>query len=213
MPGHEAGARQQVAALPGVSRETLESLDDYVRELSIWQNRINLVSPNTVSVVWERHILDCAQLILHRGDARIWLDMGSGAGLPGIVLACLFKGLQDGSHVHLVESNRKKAAFLHHMIGRLTLPATVHSDRVEDVVERIGKIDIVTARALAPLADLLGLSNLLLKKGAKGLFLKGQDAENELTEAAKHWQFYSRLLPSVTDPASRIVSVTWMSAN
>lgn len=208
MPG-EHGARERLTTLPGVSRETLAWLEDYVRELATWQNRINLVSPATMAEVWERHILDSAQLILHRGAARRWVDLGSGAGLPGIILACQFKSLNDGSHMHLVESNRKKTAFLHHMIGRLDLPATVHSVRIEDALSMLGDVDIVTARALASLDELIGHSNLLLKRGAIGLFPKGRDAENELTQASKHWQFYSELSPSLTDPASRIVRIAW----
>lgn len=201
----DLASRNRMIGLPGVSRETLSHLDDYVSELTLWQKKINLVSPATLNEVWERHILDCAQLMQHRREARIWVDIGSGAGLPGIILACLLKGLDDGSHIHLVESNRKKTAFLHHMIGRHDLPATVHSVRIEDALSNLGPVDIVTARALASLEDLLRYSNQLLKKGAVGLFLKGRDVENELTRASKHWQFNYQLLPSITDPTSSII--------
>jgi len=190
----------------GVSRETYERLCVYVDELMLWQNRFNLISPHTIPQIWQRHILDCAQLLQLRPHARHWVDLGSGAGLPGLVLACALAE-KPGTHVHLVESNGKKASFLHHCVQKLALPASIHHGRIENMLPKLTNIDIVTARALASLDDLLAYSNLLLKNGAVGLFMKGQDAEEELTKAQKRWHFTYTLYPSMTESQSRIIVV------
>ncbi|KAF0231904.1 MAG: hypothetical protein FD175_465 [Beijerinckiaceae bacterium] len=191
----------------GVSRETLARLEAYVALLLQWQQRINLISPTTIPDIWTRHILDSAQLHHLRPDARRWADLGSGGGLPGIVIACLLAEKADGE-IHLIESNGKKAAFLRHVSTSLALPAVIHAVRIEDAVPRLPQTDVVTARALAPLTDLLRFSNLLLKSGAVGLFPKGRDVEEELTTARLNWHFSSRLHASVTDPEARIVEIS-----
>jgi 16S rRNA (guanine527-N7)-methyltransferase len=191
----------------GVSRETIALLTRYVGHLTVWQARINLVSPKTLDEIWTRHVLDSAQLYRLGEAARTWIDLGSGAGLPGLVIACLLKGVPEAI-VHLVESNRKKAAFLHFVSEDLGLPAHIHSDRIEDCLPGLPQPDVVTARALAPLGDLLGYSNLLLKRGATGLFPKGRDHDEELTAAGKDWHFSYRLHDSLTDAEARIVEVT-----
>lgn len=193
--------------LSDVSRETQERLTIYASRLVEWQKRINLVGPGTIDQLWSRHIGDCLQLARLYPECLVWADMGSGAGLPGIVLACHLASGRDG-HIHLIESNLKKAAFLRAVCVELELPATIHASRIEQVVPRLPKVDAVTARALAPLDQLLGLSNLLLKSGAIGVFPKGRDYQAELTQAGKSWQFSYRLHPSQTEPDARIVEVT-----
>lgn len=190
-----------------VSHETLARLDRFVTELISWQRRINLISPTTVDDIWQRHILDSVQLLALQPDAKVWLDLGSGGGLPGLVLACQLAERSDGSIIHLVESNMKKAAFLRHVAVGLGLPAIVHDRRIEDVVGGLIKIDVVTARALAPLDTLLAYTNQLLKSGTIGLFPKGRDVESELTHAKENWHFSFTLLPSRSDPQARIVQV------
>jgi 16S rRNA (guanine527-N7)-methyltransferase len=190
-----------------VSRETFEKLELLERELRRWQAIKNLVGPATLDRIWDRHIVDSLQLLDLAPDARTWLDLGSGAGFPGLVLA--IAGAERGLHVHLVESNSRKCAFLRH-IARLTgAPAKVHEARLETLVpDFVGKADVVSARALASLTMLLDWTEPLLKAGTMGLFPKGRDAEIELTEARKKWTFEAEILPSLTDPEARILRIT-----
>lgn len=190
-----------------VSRETFEKLELLERELRRWQAIKNLVGPATLDRIWERHIVDSLQLLDLAPEAKTWLDLGSGAGFPGLVIA--IAGAERGLKVHLVESNSRKCAFLRH-ISRLTgSAATVHEARLETVVPGfIGKADVVSARALAALAQLLDWTAPLLKVGTIGLFPKGRDAEIELTEARKQWTFEAETLPSSTDSEARILRIT-----
>lgn len=190
-----------------VSRETQARLDLYVARLREWGSRINLVAPSTLASIWERHVIDSLQLHGLKPEARIWADMGSGGGLPGLVIACALAGRGD-VHVHLIESNHKKAAFLRAVSVELALPVTVHAMRIEDALPRLPAVEILTARALAPIADLLAYGNLLLKNGATGLFPKGRDYQSELTDALRNWQFSYQLHDSLTEPAARIVEIT-----
>jgi 16S rRNA (guanine527-N7)-methyltransferase len=190
-----------------VSRETAASLDNFLAALLKWQRRINLVAPSTVAKSWTRHVADSLQLMAHAPDARVWVDLGSGAGFPGLAIACALTGT-PGAAVHLVDSNAKRAAFLREAARITGAPAIVHAQRItEFVASFVGKPDAVTARALAPLADLLAVAHPLLKRGAIGVFPKGQDVDAELTEAAKCWNIQARLEPSRTDPSGRIVIV------
>jgi 16S rRNA (guanine527-N7)-methyltransferase len=204
--GDFARAETALLSLPGVSRETLDGLERYVAELRLWQRRINLISPGTVDEIWHRHILDSAQLPALVPEAGCWVDLGAGAGLPGLVLAILLRG-RPGAMVHLVESNGKKAAFLRHVAGLLDLPATVHNQRIEDAVAILPKADVVTARALASLDTLLRYSSSLLKTGTIGLFPKGRDLDRELTDARLNWHLDLVLLPSLTEADARIVRI------
>lgn len=190
-----------------VSRETREKLELLERELRRWQAIKNLVGPATLDHIWDRHIIDSLQLLQLAPEARTWLDLGSGAGFPGLVLA--IAGAERGLKVHLVESNSRKCAFLRH-IARLTgVPATVHEARLETVIpDFVGKTDVVSARALASLTMLLEWAEPLLKAGTIGLFPKGRDAEIELTEARKKWTFEADILPSRTDSEARILRIT-----
>src|SRR5918997_3443557 len=195
------------AAAIDVSRETKEKLELMERELRRWQAIKNLVGPATLDQIWDRHIVDSLQLLSLAPDARTWIDLGSGAGFPGLVLA--IAGAERGLKVHLVESNSRKCAFLRH-ISRLTgSAATVHEARLETVVPGfVGKADVVSARALAALTQLLDWTAPLLKSGTMGLFPKGRDAEIELTEARKSWTFGVEILPSRTDSEARILRIT-----
>jgi 16S rRNA (guanine527-N7)-methyltransferase len=202
-----AADRDRALAITPVSRETLARLERYIALLFDWQGRMNLVAPSTLPHVWTRHVADSLQLLALAPGARIWVDLGSGAGFPGIVLACALADTA-GAEVHLVESIAKKAAFLAAAVAETGAPATVHHMRIEDFVRR-GEVrpDVVTARALAPLPRLLELAAPLVQKGAQGLFPKGQDVEAELTEAAKYWTLQSSFAPSLTSPESRILVV------
>ncbi len=141
-------------------------------------------------------------------EARIWVDFGSGAGFPGLIVACALADV-PGARVHLVESNGKKAAFLREAARVTGAPASVHATRIEDFVAACeGPVDIVTARALAPLATLIAYAHPLLEKGAKALLLKGQDVEAELTEVAKCWKIKYLLTISKTNPQGRVVVIS-----
>lgn len=190
-----------------VSRETKERLTLLERELRRWQSIKNLVGPGTLDHIWDRHIVDSLQLLDLAPNARTWLDLGSGAGFPGLVLA--IAGFERGLKIGLVESNSRKCAFLR-QIARLTgVHATVHEARLEAVIPAfVGKADVVSARALASLPQLLDWTEPLLKAGTMGLFPKGRDAEIELTEARKSWTFDVEILPSRTDSEARILRIT-----
>ncbi len=207
VPPDLAADRQRALALISVSRETADRLDRLVAVLMDWQQRMNLIAASTEPTIWTRHIADSLQLLALAPAARTWVDLGSGAGFPGLAIACALADA-PGAHVHLVEKTAKKAAFLEAAIRATGAPASVHAQRIEDFTKTFaGPVDVVTARALAPLSKLLDLAYPLLKSGAKGLFLKGQDVDAELTEAAKCWNVQARLVPSRTDPRASIVVV------
>ena len=185
-------------ALTPVSSETEARLDAYVGLLLQWQAKTNLIASSTLPNLWTRHISDSLQLLTLAPDARIWVDFGSGGGFPGVVLACALAGI-EGAMVHLVERNAKKAAFLREALRITGAAGTVHLADIGDSVDSLaGPADCVTARAVAPLHQLVGFAEPLVGKGAKALFLKGQDVEAELTEATKYWKLTPRLHPSLT---------------
>lgn len=197
--------RTRGLALTPVSRETEARLDRFVALLLQWQQHTNLIAPSTETAIWTRHIADSLQLVDLAPNAKIWVDLGSGGGFPGLVIACALAD-KPGVQVHLVESTGKKAAFLREAARICDAPATVHAERIADFVKHAPHhIDVVTARALAPLNKLLAEASPLLKKGVIGLFPKGQDVATELTEAAKCWKIQMSLVPSRTDPKARIV--------
>lgn len=181
----------------------MADLGTLIERLTAANAVMNLVGPDTIPDVWNRHIFDSAQLLDLVDDAATWADLGAGAGFPGLVLAILLKERAD-SHVWLVDSLGKRCRFLQEVVDALSLRATVVNGRAED--QRI-KVDVVTARALAPMDRLLGYAQPYLQRGAQGLFLKGEKAEVELIEARKVWQFDSSLSVSRSDPRGRIVSV------
>jgi 16S rRNA (guanine527-N7)-methyltransferase len=202
--------RAKALALTAVSRETAARLDRFVAVLMDWQQRTNLIASSTEATLWTRHIADSLQLLALAPSARIWVDLGSGGGFPGLVIACALadqagKGV---AQVHLVESSTKKAAFLSEAARITGAPAKIHAERIADFARHApDRIDVVTARALAPLPKLLSEAYPLLKTGAKGLFPKGQDVGSELTEAAKCWSIEATLVPSRTDSRSSIVVI------
>jgi len=165
---------------------------------------MNLVGPATLEVFWDRHFLDSAQLLWFAPEARVWADLGAGAGLPGVVLAILLKG-RPGARVHLVESMAKRCKFLAEVVAALALPVQIHHVRAETLKL---KVEVVTARACAPLTKLLAFAKPSMDRGARGLFLKGQDAEAEMAEARKTWRFSAEVLPSLSDSRGRILSLT-----
>jgi 16S rRNA (guanine527-N7)-methyltransferase len=197
--------KKRAFSLTPVSRETQERLEVFVELLLLWQEKTNLVSEQTLPLLWSRHVADSLQLVALAPEARVWADLGSGGGFPGIPIAC---GLVDkpGAMVHLIESNGKKASFLREAVRATGIPAQVHQVRAEKFAETCAEtVHVVTARALSPLKTLCGQVFPLIARGALGVFPKGQDVEAELTEAAKYWSIQASLVPSVTDPAGRIV--------
>ncbi len=187
------------AKLTGVSRETLDRLAKYVELLNSWTRRINLVGRDTMGDVWRRHILDSAQLFpLIPREARKLVDLGSGAGLPGLILAIM--GVPE---VHLIESDGRKAVFLREAVRITEARAVIHAQRIDRVPGF--DADVVTARALAPLSELLAISERFLAPQTLCLFLKGRMVEEELTEAAKTWHTRLDRQPSLTDPSGCIL--------
>ncbi len=202
-----AGDRERALALTPVSRETAARLDRFVALLLKRQRQINLIAPSTEPTLWTRHIADSLQLLALLPEALVWTDFGSGAGFPGLAIACALADL-PGAQVHLVESSTKKAAFLREAAQAAGAPAVVHAMRVADFVKMPpAGIEALTARAFAPLSELFAAAYPLLIKGAVGVFPKGQAVEAELTEAAKCWKIQATLAVSRTDPRARIVVV------
>ncbi|GAB4123698.1 MAG: 16S rRNA (guanine(527)-N(7))-methyltransferase RsmG [Rhodothalassiaceae bacterium] len=195
--------RGECLKILGVSRETAERLDRYLALLDKWQKRLNLIGSRTIADVWTRHVLDSGQLALHvaqsgRPAPRRWADLGSGAGFPGLVLAMM--GAQD---VHLIESDRRKCAFLGQAARAAGVDVTIHAARIETLAP-LGA-DIVTARALAPLGTLIGLASPHLSPEGEMWFLKGADVQEELTRARQCWTFDATLLPSLTSGTGSVV--------
>ena len=202
-----AADKAEALALTPIRPETVARLDRYVALLLEWQAKTNLVAPSTLPHLWTRHIADSLQLLDLAPAAKVWVDLGSGGGFPGVVLACALADMPD-TKVHLVERNAKKAAFLREAVRVTSAPATVHLAEIGDIVDRIGsRVDCVTARALAPLHQLVGFAEPFVRDGAKALFPKGQDVEAELTEATKYWNIEPRLHSSRTGGHGWIVEL------
>lgn len=190
------------ARVSGVSRETLEKLTAYVALLNQWNRRINLVSANTMGDVWRRHILDCAQLAKHLPrPARVVVDLGAGAGLPGLILAAM--GVPE---MHLVESDLRKAAFLREAARIMDVPAALHSERIEKVAAF--PADAVVARACAPLDQLIDYSYKFLSPRSVCLFLKGESAGEELATAREAWNLTAETIPSLSDPSGVVLKLS-----
>ena len=196
----------QKAAGP-VSRETFERLRAFEQLFLKWNRSINLAAPSTLDDVWRRHILDSAQLARIAPAAMRWVDLGSGGGFPGLVLGFLLVE-RPGASIDLVESNRKKASFLQSVIGQFNLPARVVAKRIDDSYALVSAPEIVTARALAALPDLLDLSAPWLAKGARALFHKGRDYRAEVEESTHRWTFDLVEHPSMTDAHGVILEIS-----
>ncbi len=190
-----------------VSRETFACLEAFEVEFRKWSAHINLAAPSTLETLWSRHILDSAQIARLEPTALNWLDLGSGGGFPGAVVAILLRD-RPGSHIDLVESNNKKASFLRTVLAAYKAPARVHVARIEDAPRLVARPEIVTARALAPLPKLLGLAEPWLSNGAKAQFHKGRDYAAEVAESVNEWCFDLVEHQSRIDPASRILEIS-----
>ena len=189
----------------GVSRETLSHLQAYVDLLQTWNQKINLIGKSTAADVWQRHLLDSAQLFpLIPKTCQSLLDLGSGAGFPGLVL-----GIMGIPGIELAEADQRKAAFLREAARVAGARVAVHARRIEDLPQK--KFDVVTARALAPVAELLDLSAPFLDSESVCIFLKGQNVEVELTEAHKRWRIHVIQRASRTDPRGTIVCIDEVS--
>lgn len=194
--------------LTGAAPERMAELDAFLTLLTEANAVMNLVGPDSLPDFWNRHAWDSAQLLDLAGPARTWADLGAGAGFPGVVLAILSKGRAD-AHVWLIDSLQKRCRFLQAVVDDLALPATVVWGRAE---QQTLKVDVVTARAVAPMEKLLGYAQPYLSRGAQGLFLKGEKAETELREAAKSWHVEADLSVSRSDPRGRIVAIRSLRA-
>lgn len=190
-------------ALTGASDAAIADLETFRQRLAEANEHMNLVGPATMPDYWSRHVLDSAQLLDHAPEALTWADLGAGAGFPGVVLAILLKDRPD-AHVWLIDSLGKRCRFLQDVVDELDLPATVVWGRAE---EQDVEAEVVTARAVAAMDKLLGYAQPYFEGGAQGLFLKGEKAEAELTEAWKSWRFEAECLPSRSDPRGRVVKV------
>jgi 16S rRNA (guanine527-N7)-methyltransferase len=189
--------------LRSIERE-LTVYDDLLRR---WQAKINLVAPNTLDSIWVRHFADSAQVQAALPEARIWADLGSGAGFPGLITALLLKAM-PGAQVHLIESDQRKAAFLRAVSRETGAPVTVHAERIEKALALLaGEIDAISARALAPLDKLVALAREPLEKGAKAVFLKGEEWADELTAAKRVGSFSYQTIESRTHPRARLIVV------
>jgi 16S rRNA (guanine527-N7)-methyltransferase len=202
-PAAEPMTPAQFQALSGASDAAMTDLEAFRRLLVEGNAVMNLVGPATLPDFWSRHAWDSAQLLKVIPQARLWADLGAGAGFPGLVLAILLKG-QANAQVHLVESMAKRCRFLDQVVAALGLPARVWNARAEDLKL---PVEVVTARACAPMSRLLGYARPYLQAGAVGLFLKGQDVASELEEATRYWKFQADLSPSLSDSRGRIVRV------
>lgn len=189
--------------LTGAAPARMAELEVFLERLTEANAVMNLVGPDTIPDFWNRHAWDSAQLLEHAPDAATWADLGAGAGFPGVVLAILSKDRPNG-HVWLIDSLGKRCRFLQTVVDELSLPATVINGRAE--TQSIN-VDVVTARAVAPLDKLLGYAQPYFQRGAKGLFLKGEKAEAELQEARKVWHLEAELAVSRSDPRGRILTV------
>jgi 16S rRNA (guanine527-N7)-methyltransferase len=202
-----SGDREAALRLAPVSRETLTRLDLYVALLAKWRRTINLISDATFTEVWTRHIADSAQLLSLAPSALTWVDMGSGAGFPGLILAMQLAD-HPGACIHLIESDQRKAAFLREAARVTGAVARIHSLRVEEATQEIvGPVDAVTARALAPLPRLLGLSKIWLEQGATGVFPRGRTEDMGIEELSDYQKYEFDFPRSRIDPRSHIAVV------
>ncbi len=199
-------AIEQVINLTNVSRETIRRLEEYENLLLKWNPAINLVSKSTISEIWSRHILDSAQLwVLSDKTQGIWLDLGSGAGFPGLVIAIIASELAPNLSVQLVESDIRKSAFLANTAQVLGIQAQIQTQRTEGLKPQ--KADIISARALAALPKLLEFAENHANRDTLCLFPKGKNHISELTEARKYWKFEVQKSPSITDSGGVILRI------
>lgn len=198
--------REEFAAAYGVSRETLERLDTYVGLLKKWSRAINLLGPIDDDELWQRHIADSGQLIEYLpSNAKTWLDIGTGAGLPGIVIAILAKDTLPGLKITLLDSDKKKAAFLREVSRRTSLSVDILAERTEDIPP--SDYDVISARAFAPLRRLLRHVEMISPGAGQLLLHKGKNIDAEIDEALLEWNIKAQTLPSRTDPEGVILQI------
>jgi 16S rRNA (guanine527-N7)-methyltransferase len=200
-------AREAHPLLAELPEETLRRLEIYAKLLEKWQRIINLVGKTSLDDLWVRHFADSLQVAEAVPGARRWLDLGSGAGFPGLVTAIKYAG-EPGALVHLVEADRRKCAFLQNVIRETSAPAIVHCGRLENVLPSLDEqIDAVSARALAPLEALLGHAEKFIDHGAVGVFSKGKQFEAELTDSLTASKYLIVTIASQSCSAARLVLV------
>lgn len=208
------GSAEDFARQFSVSRETISRLKTYERLLKQWQKTINLVGAGTLEQTWSRHFADSAQLLdLAPLSANRWVDLGSGAGFPGLVLAILLAE-REGAHVALVESDTRKAAFLGEVARQTGVPVDIYPERIEKAATQymVGQVDAITARGLAPMPRLLQLVAPYFSGSTVGLFLKGREAKAELDAANQEWELLTEQRPSRTDKEGQIILVRALRA-
>ena len=199
-----------VVRLTSVSHETLGRIRRYLALLDAWRERINLIGPGEGRHLWRRHVLDSAQLLKEISpDVKSVADLGSGAGFPGLILACALAE-REGASVALVEKSPRKSQFLEAASREIGLPARVVNLRIEEGAPEAPKerYDLITARALAPLPKLLGFAASWLKPSGKALLMKGRDTAAELAEARETWDFDITQRESLSSPEGRVLSVS-----
>lgn len=202
----------EAARLTGVSRETSERIEVYIACLGEWRDRLNLIGPGEGRHLWRRHVLDSLQLVplIQPSDARI-VDIGSGAGFPGIILGC---SVGPGHTVTLVEKSPRKAEFLEAAVEAAGLKSVVLCQRIEDGLPKVAKnegglpFDLVTARALAPLDKLIGYAAKWSKPGGRSLFIKGRGANDEAVHARALWSFGMTAAPSLSSAEGQVLAIT-----
>lgn len=208
----DSGARGEALQLFPALKDIEPELEVYASLLQRWQMRMNLVSERTLGDLWLRHFADSAQVHAAAPEVLRWADIGSGAGFPGLITALLLKR-RTGARVHLIESDQRKAAFLRAVSRETAAPTEVHAERIESALPRLARdIDGVSARALAPFDRLLRLAEEPLKKGAIGVFLKGEDWREELTAAGRLDNFTVETAVSRTLFGARVVLVKHRTA-
>jgi len=199
-------AIQRLEQVADVSRETIAALETYEKLLRKWNPAINLVSASTLNDIWHRHFLDSAQIWrLCPPGATKWVDLGSGGGFPGLVVAVIAKEAAPQLELVLVESDIRKATFLREVSRTLSLNTAIHAKRIEELEPQDG--DVVSARALAPLPKLLPLAARHLGNSGICLFSKGESVETELTDARKCWKFTLEKSPSITGSGGIILKI------
>jgi len=210
MPDPDAADRAAALKLFPLPQATIERLNVYAALLRKWKMTINLVASSTLPFIWTRHFADSLQVQAALPEARVWVDLGSGAGFPGLVTAIRLAE-EPGVKVHLIESDQRKCAFLREVSRETQAPAIVHQGRIEEVLPHIeDSIDAVSARALAPLRELIGYAAEALEKGAIGIFLKGEHADDELTLSQptdNFSQYEISAIPSLTSDVGRLIIV------
>ncbi len=210
LPSADTEILRLLNELVPVSRETIERLEIYQRTLAEWQQTMNLVAPATLDAFWTRHVADSLQVLALAPDTKLWIDLGSGAGFPGLAIAIANAAQRERQHV-LVESNHKKCAFLRAVARQTGGRCQVENARIESVAQQLASLEmgdaVVMARALAPLPDLLGLALPMLAAGARGLFHKGAGHEREIEESRSLWDFDLVVHADRIEPGSAIVEI------